>query len=260
MGRRLKHASSRLKGLSRSGSTGLWEARKAIPEALRPTFGKREFKAALHTRDENEAVRVGALLLADWTDQINAAKGKAERAASPLARQAIDRDRAYLAIQLWKSRRIKDALNLGFNGALEPPPLGFSDEMAAHVQMVGDLRNGVWQSVPDFDQRLSAALNEQGVACDPAHPAIPAMRSWFAEALALVEHTLMECRRGNLWEPTDDALSDDLPPVSPVITAPDGPPAPPSKASGKRLMELFDLDVTPDVTPVSHPAITRVRR
>lgn len=236
MGRKLKHTSSKLRGLSRSGATGLWEARKAIPEALRPMFGKREFKAALNTSHENEAIRVGAPMLADWSDQIEAAKSKAALAVAPLQRQAIDRDRAYLAIQRWKSAQIKDALNLAFNGELEAAPVGFSDEMRAQVQRVGDLRNGDWRAVPGFDAQLSAALNGQGIMCDPLHPAIPAMRGWFAKALATVEHTVMEYRKGNLSD------APEAPSPLPTTVIPEGAqPASTASKAGMKLMALFGL-------------------
>lgn len=236
MGKKLKHTSSRLKGLSRSGSAGLWEARKAIPEALRPVFGKREFKAALNTKDENEAIRLGAPLLADWSDQIDAAKGRVALAAKPLPRQAIDRDRAYLAIQRWKSQQIKDALNLAFNGALEPAPVGFSDEMRAHVHLVGSLREGDWSAVADFDHKLAAALKEQRVMCDPKHPAIPSMRDWFADALATVEHRIMEYRKGKLSDAPEPPA-----PIMDVAFEPPGELTTPPSSSSTKIMEVYDL-------------------
>ena len=232
MGRKLKHASSKVKGLRRSGVTGLWEARKVIPASLRAALGKSEFKAALNTKDENEAIRRGGPLLADWNDQIAAARDKTALAVAPVQRQAIDRDRAYTAMQRWKSARIKGALNLAFNGMLEPPPLGFGDEMAAHVALVGDLRDGKWERVSGFDNRLSEALNSQGIMCDPVHPAIPAMRPWFCEAWAAVEHTLMEYRKGNLT----DAPEAPAPVVPAVIEPPVRAPV-----AGMKLMALFDL-------------------
>lgn len=236
MGRRLKHASSKLKGLSRSGSTGLWEARKSIPQNLRAGFGKREFKAALNTKDENEAIRIGAPMLADWADQIEQAKGRTVLATAPVERRSIDRDRAYLAIQRWKASRIKDALNLAFNGELEDAPVGFSDEMRAHVQLVGDLRAGEWRSVPDFDADLSAALNEQGLMCDPHHPAIPAMRIWFAHAKAAVEHAVMEYRKGHLTDAPEAPA-----PVAPVVVEPQLASVRVDLGIGMKLMPLFEL-------------------
>ena len=238
MGKKLKHTSSRLKGLGRSGSTGLWEVRKAIPEALRPVFGKREFKAALNTKDENVAIRLGAPLIADWSDQIEKAKGEAVLAVVPPQRQAIDRDRAYLAIQRWQSQQIRDALNLAFNGALEPAPVGGSDEMLAHVQMVGDLRSGDWRCVPEFDVRLASTLNSERIHCDPLHPAIPAMRLWFAGAMAAVEHAVMEYRKGNLSQAPEAPA-----PVIPAVIEPPVlslPPVNTQSGTGMRLMDLFD--------------------
>lgn len=120
MGRKLKHASSRLKGIRQSGRTGFWEARKVIPSELRSALGKTEFKQALNTKDESEAIRVGAPILADWQDQIDAAKGRVALAVAPIQRHQIDRNRAYDAIQRWKSSQLKSALNDAFNGSLHP--------------------------------------------------------------------------------------------------------------------------------------------
>lgn len=237
MGRKLKHASSKVKGLRRSGVTGLWEARKVIPAEVRAALGKTEFKVALNTKDELEAIRVGAPILADWSQQIADAQGRAALAVAPIQRHQIDRDRAQLAIQRWRASRLKDALNLAFNGELEEAPVGFSDTMRAHVQMVGDLRDGDWRNVPDFDARLSDALNSQGIMCDPLHPAIPAMRRWFAEALADVEDGIMEYRRGRL----SDAPVAPLDPIPAPIVPEASPAAPAAPKAGMKIMEVFDL-------------------
>lgn len=236
MGRKRIHASSKVKGLRRSGVSGLWEARKVIPTDLRAVFGKSEFKVALSTKDENEAVRVGAPILADWADQIAKAQDRAKQAMAPLQRQSIDRDRAFTAIQRWRSARIKTALNAAFNGELEPAPVGFSDTMRDHVQMVGDLRAGDWSKIADFDARLSDALNGQGIMCDPAHPAIPNIRGWFAEALASVEQTVMEYRKGNLRDAPEAPNPAPVLPVTvePPVALPLGPVA------GMKLLDLFD--------------------
>lgn len=236
MGRKRIHASSKVKGLRRSGVSGLWEARKVIPADLRAVFGKSEFKVALSTKDENEAVRVGAPILADWADQIAKAQDRAKQAMAPLQRQSIDRDRAFTAIQRWRSARIKAALNAAFNGELEPAPVGFSDTMRDHVQMVGELRAGDWSRIADFDARLSDALNGQGIMCDPAHPAIPNIRGWFAEALASVEQTVMEYRKGNLTDAPEVPVSASVFPVTvePPVALPPGP------AAGMKLLDLFD--------------------
>lgn len=237
MGRKLKHASSRLKGIRQSGRTGFWEARKVIPSELRSALGKTEFKQALNTKDESEAIRVGAPILADWQDQIDAAKGRVALAVAPIQRHQIDRNRAYDAIQRWKSSQLKSALNDAFNGSLHPAPVGFSDEMREHVQMVGDLREGEWSAVANFDAKLSEALNSQGIMCDPAHPAIPNIRPWFADALGSVEHGIMEYRKGNL---TDAPEASSV--VSPALAVPESMEASPTAHQpGMKLMDLFDL-------------------
>jgi hypothetical protein len=41
--------------LHKDPRTGIYQYRKTVPEALRPFFGKREFKVTLETRDEGEA-------------------------------------------------------------------------------------------------------------------------------------------------------------------------------------------------------------
>jgi len=110
MGLKLKHVSTKMKGLRHSGSTRLWEARKAIPADVRHAFGGRcEFTAALNTKSETEAMRLAAPLLADWTEQIDAVRAKAALAAAPIQRQAIIPECAMAAIQRWKSARLKDA-------------------------------------------------------------------------------------------------------------------------------------------------------
>ena len=208
-----------------------------IPADVRAALGKTEFKVALNTKDELEAIRVGAPILADWSDQIAKAQDRVALAVAPIQRHQIDRDRAHLAIQRWKSARLKDALNRAFNGELEEAPVGFSDTMRDHVQMVGDLREGDWRNVPDFDARLSDALNSQGIMCDPLHPAIPAMRQWFAEALADVEDGIMEYRRGRLSD-APEAPSDPIPaPIVPEAS----PAAPAAPKAGMKIMDVFDL-------------------
>lgn len=237
MGRRLKHTSAKVRGLRRGGVNGLWEARKVIPADLRSAFGKTEFKQALNTKDENEAIRIGAPILADWNDQIAAAAKRSALAVAPVQRHGIDRDRAHDAIKRWKSARLKAALNEAFNGGLDPAPVGFSDEMRAHVQMVGDLRAGEWSDVPDFDAKLAAALNSQGVMCDPLHPAIPNIRPWFCAALARVEHGIMEYRKGNLTDAPEP------PPLArPALVAVEGSfTGPAAPKAGMKLLALFDL-------------------
>nr|WP_162233943.1 site-specific integrase [Brevundimonas sp. Leaf280] len=209
-----------------------------IPADLRAMFGKSEFKVALNTKDENEAVRVGAPILADWSDQIAKAQDRSVLASAPLQRQAIDRDRAFAAIQRWTSFRLKAALNEAFNGGLEPAPVGFSDEMREHVQRVGDLRSGDWSKVADFDAKLAEALNSQRIMCDPLHPAIPAMRGWFASALADVENGIMEYRRGRLSDAPDASSPTPVLPVTVELPVNPSPAAHP--VAGMKLLDLLD--------------------
>lgn len=226
----------KLKGLNNLRPSGIYHARKVVPKDVRAIIGRKEWDESLFTKDRDEAIRLGVPLLSGWASQIEAARAKLGAGSAPVERSPVDRDRAYLAIKRWESARVKEALNLAFNGSLEKAPVGFSDEMRAHVQRVGDLENGDWSSVPDFDALLSDALNSQRVACDPQHPAIPAMRPWFAASLANAEKTIMNYRRGHLTDapeaPVPMTMATIEPPALPPIAA---------KATGMKLMAVFDL-------------------
>lgn len=218
-----------MKGLVRRGARGTFYVRRRIPGDLRAHFGADEKSISLHTTDEAEALRRGGAALADLEEQFRRLRGQVSTPdAEPVARLAVNPDRAFDAIQRWRSKAIDAAYSDEFNGDERPADWFMGDEAAARSRLRAKLQEGAWAEIDEFDDRLIEALNGEGVRLDSGHPALRRLRPWFGTVWREVEERRADFERGqfNDWsaEPADEASA---------------PTAKPTTASLK-LRDLYD--------------------
>ena len=189
-----------MKGLVRRGAKGTFYIRKRIPDDLRAHFGCDEKSFSLHTTDPVEALRLGGAALADLEDQFRRLRGLVQAAPAPLARQAVNPDRAYEAINRWRHKAIGGAYIEEFNGDHRPPAWFIGDEAMARSRHRAALQRGAWHEIEGFDTALVEALNGEGILIDLDHPAIRRLRDRFGEVWREVEERRADFERGQFGD------------------------------------------------------------
>lgn len=197
---------------------------KNIPSAAQHAFGgKAQVWKSLRTTDKFEAATKAIPILAALEAQIAgaiAAPAAVVLAPAPIANQRlpIHPDRARTAFETWRLKSIEAAWLDAFNGIDSGFPL-----QGDHARMLSlrrlALKERRTDDIEDFDAKLVAVLNEQGVPSDIDHPALKNLRREFAAAWFDVEEWQEEFRWGRLdgW-PEDEAEGETGQPVAPPLS------------------------------------------
>jgi integrase len=216
-----------------------YEVRVQIPADVRHAFGgKWAVVRSLRTSDGNEALERAAPIIADTKRRIAAARKGQKLAPKPAPTPAgvINPDEARAAMQRWLKVSTDQAYLDHFNGtAARMSPFGA--EASALSRTVHALRERRFADVPDFDDKLVAALSGQGVEMARGHPALPRLRGWFAEAWDALERRIERFRREDFTEWSLEAVPE--PQHSLVASVP--PIAAPASTSGyKPLSDVLE--------------------
>ncbi len=184
---------ARMEGVQFIG--GVWKVRRRIPAECRAAFGVQQFfTRSLKTKNEREAVRLAAPILAEIDAKIAAARAgltpepvKVIERWPVLAPQAATR-----AIEDWRRDTCAGAYVRAYSNLL--PPLT-NDEAVAASSLRALLRGG--RDEPEgFDARMAEALSRSGVSIPEDHPMLrrPELRRQFRAAWSSVEDHIDDFR------------------------------------------------------------------
>jgi integrase len=238
-----------MKYLRQRSKGGTYYVVMTIPTHARHLFGERkQVWISTRTKNEIDALRVGAPLVAEMKAKIGEAAKLPDVAADRLeevsfsrrVRTPIHPEDAFAALARWRTAEIERHYEAAFNGSL--PAWAVTEHWFEHTDRLSALKTGAF--VPHFSERLSDALNSQGVVCDQNHPAlrqIPIRRE-FAAMWAEIEERYCEFGRRDYkgWREARAALVGELPAPQLVASAP--PTMIPQLETGStlKLLDLFD--------------------
>lgn len=212
-----------MKGLVRRGAKRTFYIRKRIPDDLRAHFGTDQKWISLHTTDEAEALRRGGAALADLEEQFRRLRGQAPAPVEEPSRLAVNPDRAFDAIQRWRSKAIDAAYLEEFNGEDRRADWFMGVEAEARSRKRAKLQEGAWGEIEGFDQALVEALTGEGIHIDLLHPAVRRLRHPFGVAWCEVEGRRADFERGQFGDWSEGADADPTPAAVPVKPKAQGP-------------------------------------
>lgn len=241
-----------MKSLRKRSKTSPYYVVLNIPPEARHLFeGKKQVWRSTRSRNEIEAMGIGAPWIVEMKTRIAAAKAEVtgttnstEAAALvPKRRETVDPELVFSALARWRTAEVERHYIGAFNGSL--PRARISQESLDQVRLLRTLE--ARQFVPFFAQRFADALTSQGVAMGQGHPALSLkpLRDEFYKRWTEVEQRRFEFIGGEFdsWrsvreEFLQQASSVPLPVVMPVVTP--SPAKAPTTTSGMKLVDLFD--------------------
>lgn len=241
-----------MKSLRKRSKTGPYYVVLNIPPVAQHLFdGKEQVWRSTGSRDEIEAMGIGAPWIVEMKTRIAAAKaGRSSDMASvdaevfaPKRRETVDPEQVFSALARWRTAEVERCYLEAFNGGL--PQVLISQDSLDQVRLLRALESR--QEIAGFNQAFSDALRSQGVNFDPGHPALAhkALKREFYDRWTEVEQRRFEFIGAEFdgWrsvreEFLREAGSAPRPVVAPVVTP--SPAKATTTASGLTLIELFD--------------------
>jgi hypothetical protein len=221
---------------------GVFRVRISIPVAARHAFPdlpkSGDYAVSLGTRIEVEAfAKAPPIITTILRRRDEALKPIPQTDPRPIKQVPTGHRPAEVeaAIERWRVAAIGVAEGEHFNG-VAPPIEPFGDEAVTLSELRYKLTDAAhWRDIPEFEDRMRAALASQGLDVPKGHPLLEqrAARAWFGKAWANLEYHTDQFRHGVFdgWpeEPAQEARQD---PVA-VRTAP------PASLTLKSLLERF---------------------
>lgn len=251
-----------MKSLLKRSKTGPYYVVLNIPPDARHLFGgKAQVWRSTRSRNEIEAMRIGAPWIVEMKTVIAAAHAAAkptahsttEEAFVPRQRDKVDPEQVFSALERWRTTEVERHYVGAFNGELPKALISQEALDQARLRRLLDER----KFIPFFEQTFANALASQGVAMDQGHPAfsLKPLREAFYKSWAEVEQWRFEFLRGDFerWRSVREeylrragtaALPVQQPqtvqPPVPQQQTPEPPTSPATKATGKKLIDLFN--------------------
>lgn len=247
-----------MKSLRKRTKTGPYYVVLNIPPVAQHLFdGKEQVWRSTRSRDEIEAMGIGAPWIVEMKSRIAAAKAAATSTAgevfAPRQREQVDPEQVFSALERWRTTEVERSYKGAFNGEL--PRALISQEALDQARLLRLLEGR--QFIPFFEQTFADALVSQGVTIDQGHPALSLkpLREAFYKSWAEVEDWRFEFIRGDFerWRSVREeylrragtaVLAVQKPLMAQVPVTQQQLPEPPTSsatmATGKKLIDLFE--------------------
>lgn len=238
--------------LRRRSKTGPFYVVLNIPPEARHLFeGKAQVWRSTRSRDEIEAMGIGAPWIVEMRSRIAAAKAGlvgpptsvGSAVAAPVRREVMDPEQVLSALARWRTAEIERSYLDAFNGGLTD--VAISQDSLDQVRLLRALE--ARQDIAGFNQKFSAALWSQGLHFDADDPTLhlKALRREFYERWTEVEQRRFEFIGGDFvgWRSVRQEFLRQanltILPVAATLAAP-LPAKGTTAASSLTLMSLFE--------------------